>query len=212
MKRTLMQMVFMLAFVVAGVFAADTALAKGPHGDAGRGPGPKQVRQQTPTGKHHPGPGHVAPRQGYTQPRRVVNHPQNVQRRPVPHRVERRNRPWVHDQRFWRDGARHRYFRDPHRDRIHAYYSRQFHRGYCPPGLYRQGNRCLSRYDRQWVIGRPLPRTVIFHDLPAPVLGYLGPPPLHHRFVRVAQDILLIATGTGLVVDAIDNLAWEFGR
>jgi len=43
-------------------------------------------------------------------------------------------------------------------------------------------------------------------------LVQLGPPPSHHRFVRVAQDILLIATGTGMVVDAIDNLNWEFSH
>jgi len=33
-----------------------------------------------------------------------------------------------------------------------------------------------------------------------------GPPPSGHRYVRVAGDILLIALGTGLVVDAIQDL------
>jgi len=28
--------------------------------------------------------------------------------------------------------------------------------------------------------------------------------------VRVAQDILLIAIGTGMVIDAIEDLNWEF--
>jgi len=31
------------------------------------------------------------------------------------------------------------------------------------------------------------------------------------NYVRVAQDILLIAVGTGMVVDAVDNMSWEFG-
>jgi hypothetical protein len=31
-------------------------------------------------------------------------------------------------------------------------------------------------------------------------------------YVHVAQDILLMETETGMVVDAIDNLNWEFNR
>jgi Ni/Co efflux regulator RcnB len=34
----------------------------------------------------------------------------------------------------------------------------------------------------------------------------IGPPPAGHRYVRVAGDILLIAIGTGMVVDAIQDL------
>ncbi|MBW1648754.1 MAG: RcnB family protein, partial [Deltaproteobacteria bacterium] len=45
-----------------------------------------------------------------------------------------------------------------------------------------------------------------FYDLPREVLVHLGPPPSGHRFVRVAGDILLIAVGTGMVVDAIEDL------
>jgi Ni/Co efflux regulator RcnB len=65
---------------------------------------------------------------------------------------------------------------------------------------------------KKWALGRPLPRGVIFYELPPSVLVQLGAPPAHHRFVRVAQDILLIAVGTGMVVDAIDNLSWEFSH
>jgi len=34
----------------------------------------------------------------------------------------------------------------------------------------------------------------------------LGAPPAGHRYVRVANDILLIAIGTSMVVDAIEDL------
>jgi Ni/Co efflux regulator RcnB len=34
----------------------------------------------------------------------------------------------------------------------------------------------------------------------------LGYPPAGHRYVRVAADILLIAVGTGMVVDAIEDI------
>ncbi len=33
----------------------------------------------------------------------------------------------------------------------------------------------------------------------------LGPPPAGYRYVRLAADILLIATATGMVVDAIQD-------
>ncbi len=96
---------------------------------------------------------------------------------------------------------------------IHTYYANDFQRKHrCPPGLQNRGNHCVSMAPRQWTVGKPLPRKVIYYELPPAVIRQLGPPPANHKFVRVAQDILLIATGTGMVVDAIDNLYWEFGR
>ena len=34
----------------------------------------------------------------------------------------------------------------------------------------------------------------------------LAPPPPNHRYVQVAGDVLMIAVGTGLVVDAIEDI------
>jgi len=48
--------------------------------------------------------------------------------------------------------------------------------------------------------------------VPQAVVQELGPIPSDHSFVRVAEDILMIANGTGMVIDAIDNLNWEFRR
>jgi len=45
------------------------------------------------------------------------------------------------------------------------------------------------------------------HALPRSLELVLGPPPAGHRYVRVAADILLIAIGTGIVVDAMEDLA-----
>ena len=42
--------------------------------------------------------------------------------------------------------------------------------------------------------------------MPASVVGRLGPPPSGHKYVRVATDILLIALGTSMVVDAVQDL------
>lgn len=109
-------------------------------------------------------------------------------------------------------GSRHT-FNDQHRVSIQDYYADQYRRGHCPPGLAKKHNGCMAPGQaRRWMIGQPLPRDVIFYDLPSTVLARLAPPPPRHRYVRVAQDILLLATGTGMVVDAIDNLSWEFGR
>ena len=115
-----------------------------------------------------------------------------------------------HDDRH-RDGEsgrRNTYFGDQHRTVINNYYVEQYHSGHCPPGLVRRNNGCVPRgHARKWQVGRQLPRDVIFYDLPPQVIVQLGPPPEHHRFVRVASDILLIAVGTGMVVDAVQDLS-----
>lgn len=99
------------------------------------------------------------------------------------------------------------YFSDRHRYLIRSYYAEQYRRGHCPPGLAKKKNGCMPPGQaRKWHLGRPLPRNVIFHDLPSSLMVQLGPPPAGHRFVRVASDILLITVGTGMIVDAITDL------
>jgi Ni/Co efflux regulator RcnB len=100
-----------------------------------------------------------------------------------------------------------RYFVDNHRTIVHNYYYEHYHGRRCPPGLAKKGNGCVPPgHARKWVIGRPLPREVIFYDVPQPLVLGLGYPPPGYRFVRVASDILLIAVGTGIVMDAIYDL------
>lgn len=100
------------------------------------------------------------------------------------------------------------YFNDHHRAAMREYYDERFRSGHCPPGLAKKHNGCLPPGQaKKWHKGHPLPRDVIFYDLPPSVVVRLGPPPTGHRYVRVATDILLIAIGTGMVVDAIDDLS-----
>jgi hypothetical protein len=100
-----------------------------------------------------------------------------------------------------------RYFVDHHRTIIHNYYYDHYRNRRCPPGLARKGTGCVPPgYARKWVIGRPLPRHVIFYEVPQPIVVGLGYPPPGYRFVRVASDILLITVGTGIVMDAIYDL------
>jgi len=107
-----------------------------------------------------------------------------------------------------REGGRHGHFSDQHRTAIHEYYAEQFRTGRCPPGLAKKRNGCMPPGQaKKWKVGHPLPREVVYYDLPPAVVMQIGPPPSGHRYVRVASDILLIAIGTGMIVDAIDDLS-----
>jgi len=100
------------------------------------------------------------------------------------------------------------YFNDQHRHAVKSYYTERNHAGHCPPGLAKKNNRCMPPgQTKKWHMGKQLPADVVFYDLPQDVIVQLGSPPLGHRFVRVASDILMITIGTGMVVDAIQDLS-----
>jgi len=89
------------------------------------------------------------------------------------------------DGRARRDDARssakmREHFGERHRTIVHEYYSEQFRSGRCPP--------------------------VIYYEVPPVLVVQFGQPPSGYRYVRVASDILLIALGTGMVIDAIQDL------
>lgn len=99
------------------------------------------------------------------------------------------------------------HFGDSHRAAVRNYYAEEFRGGHCPPGLAKKRNGCMPPGQaKKWSRGHPLPRDVVYYDLPPSVLMQLGPAPAGHRYVRVASDILLIAVGTMLVADAIEDL------
>lgn len=100
------------------------------------------------------------------------------------------------------------YFTDKERTYTRNYYHEEFKRGHCPPGLAKKNNGCLPPGQaKQWHIGSPLPSTVVYYPVPNEVVLHLRPPPSGHRYVQVASDILLLAVGTSMVVDAIENLS-----
>lgn len=99
------------------------------------------------------------------------------------------------------------HFEDQHRSVVREYYTEQFRGGRCPPGLAKKNNGCMPPGQaKKWQVGRPLARDVIYYSVPQPLVLQIGLPPAGHRYVRVANDILMIATGTGMVVDAIQDL------
>ncbi|MCL2160979.1 MAG: RcnB family protein [Betaproteobacteria bacterium] len=81
---------------------------------------------------------------------------------------------------------------------------RQVHRA--PPPVYAT---TAHRPGRSWQVGRQLPRTVVYQEVSAPHYSQyrLAPPPHNHRYVRVGDDILMIAIGTGLIASAIYNIS-----
>lgn len=99
-------------------------------------------------------------------------------------------------------------FGEPQRAAVRGWYATQIEAGHCPPGLAKKHNGCLppGQAKKRWSVGRPLPREVIFYDLPPALLVELGPPPPGCRYGRVANDVLLLALGTGMVLDAITDL------
>ena len=112
-----------------------------------------------------------------------------------------------HDSKHKQNDNQNSYFDDHHRTVMHSYYTDQYRSGHCPPGLAKKHNGCMPPGQaKKWTVGQQLPREVIFFDLPNEVVVRLGAPPARHRYVRVANDILLLAVGTGMVVDAIENL------
>ena len=99
-------------------------------------------------------------------------------------------------------------FDEPQQAAVRSWYAKQIGAGRCPPGLAKKHNGCLppGQAKKRWTIGRPLPREVIFYNLPPTLVVELGVPPPGYRFVRVANDLLLIAIGTGMVLDAVTDL------
>jgi Ni/Co efflux regulator RcnB len=99
------------------------------------------------------------------------------------------------------------YFQDEQRTAAHNYYSEQYRVGKCPPGLAKKNNGCMPPGQaRKWSVGQPLARDVVYYPVPPAVVVQLGVPPSGQRYVRVASDILLIAIGTRMVIDGMQDL------
>jgi hypothetical protein len=127
--------------------------------------------------------------------------------------------PALADKPDWAGGGKHvnkheqrgssaTLFTDQHRRIIAEYYGGQMPPGRkCPPGLAKKNNGCLPPGQaKKWGMGRPLPGDLRTYDLPRDLLMRLPPAPAGHRYVRVAADILLIAVGTSMVLDAVEDL------
>lgn len=104
-------------------------------------------------------------------------------------------------------------FNDDARRLVNDYYGSRFRAGKCPPGLAKKHNGCMPPGQaKKWAMGQPMPKDLRFYDLPKDLRAHLPPPPPEHRYVRVASDILLIAVGTRMVIDAIEDIGHVTGQ
>src|SRR6476620_558603 len=119
------------------------------------------------------------------------------------HGQERRHSDERHDDRKEHRG----HFSDKDRVVVREYYQAEFSGGKCPPGLAKKHNGCLPPGQRKkWHVGQRLPGHVVYYELPPAIIVQLPAPAPGHRYVRVASDILVISVGTGVVIDAIQDL------
>jgi Ni/Co efflux regulator RcnB len=180
MQRFMFQMSLILALVFTGIWLTGTAFADKPD----RAGDKKQ--------------------ENYRHEQRRENHRGEEMRKTHSDRIPAHG---SYDETSRNGDHKSEHFSEQNKQFIHQYYSDRFRKGHCPPGLLKKDNGCLPPGQaKMWKKGQPLPREVIFHDLPPTILGQLGEPPPMHRFVRVARDILLISTGTGKVVDAFEDI------
>ena len=112
-----------------------------------------------------------------------------------------------HERREPREARLGSYFEPRHHQAVREVYGADMRQGRCPPGLAKKGNGCLPPGQaKRWAMGQPLPVDIALYPIPRELRTRLGTPPAGYKFVRVASDILLIAVGTSIVVDAIEDL------
>ncbi|MEJ5991121.1 hypothetical protein WG902_14055 [Ramlibacter sp. PS3R-8] len=93
------------------------------------------------------------------------------------------------------------YFNEQARKGVREYYAKGKQ---CPPGLARKNNGCLPPGQaKKWQIGEPMPRDAAPAPVPQDVLALLPRLPPGHQYIAYGGDILLIAAGSRMVVDAI---------
>ena len=98
---------------------------------------------------------------------------------------------------------------DRDRNTTYSYYRTEYNAGRCPPGLAKKDNGCMppGQAKKQWEIGRPLASEVYYEPLPQGLLVQLSPVPAGYQYVRVANDILMMAVGTRLIAGAVADLS-----
>jgi len=99
-------------------------------------------------------------------------------------------------------------FADGDREGVRRYFVEKHGRGNCPPGLAKRNNGCLppGQAKKRYSVGQRLPPEVIFVDPPVELTARLRPCPAGYRYVVVDGDLVKLAVGTMLVVDAIQGL------
>jgi hypothetical protein len=97
----------------------------------------------------------------------------------------------------------------PHeRELVRAYYIEHHGKGHCPPGLAKKNNGCLppGQAKKRYVVGRPLEPGIVIAPVPQALEMRIGPAPSGYVYGMVDGDVVKLAVGTLLVVDAVNSL------
>lgn len=99
-------------------------------------------------------------------------------------------------------------FGESDRQAAREYFAHKYGRGNCPPGLAKKNNGCLppGQAKKRYQVGQRLSRDVVYVEAPAELVVELSRPPSGQKYVMVDGDLVKLAIGTLLVVDAIDGL------
>jgi hypothetical protein len=99
-------------------------------------------------------------------------------------------------------------FTDGDREAARDYFVVKHGRGKCPPGLAKKNNGCLppGHAKKRYVVGQKLSPEVVLEEPPVELTVKLRPCPPGYRYVMLDGDLVKLAVGTMLVVDAIDGL------
>ena len=99
-------------------------------------------------------------------------------------------------------------FTTTQREAARSYFVKEHGRGNCPPGLAKKHNGCLppGQAKKRYTVGHPLPHGIAVVDLPGDLSVRIGPPPNGYRYGIVDGDLVKLAIGTMVVVDAIEGL------
>ena len=99
-------------------------------------------------------------------------------------------------------------FSGTQREAARLYFVQEHGRGNCPPGLAKKQNGCLppGQAKKRYVIGHPLPRGIVVGKLPVELSVRIGTAPAGYQYGIVDGDLVKLAIGTMLVVDAIEGL------
>jgi hypothetical protein len=97
---------------------------------------------------------------------------------------------------------------DRDRSTVYGYYRTEYLAGNCPPGLAKKGSGCLppGQAKKIWVVGQPLPPTIVYEPLPPALVTQLTPPPPGYEYVRVDNDVLLMEIANRMIGDMIADI------
>lgn len=99
-------------------------------------------------------------------------------------------------------------FASPQRDLARAYFVEHHGHGHCPPGLAKKHNGCIppGLAKKRYAVGHRLPSGILLEPLPHDLEIRIGLPPSGYRYGLLDGDLVKLAVGSMLVVDAVQGL------